>query len=91
MAGRQYANHEDWCCRYQTTWDHYQDTLTRPFPSAKTSNPKDFPKLANSKNNSMEQSLEEANPSSATQKIPIILWNPSGHYYFHKNPSLSLS
>jgi hypothetical protein len=39
----------------------------------------------------MEQKLEEANPSSATQEIPIILWNPSGHYRFHKDAPLSLS
>jgi hypothetical protein len=57
---------------------HVVITVTRLFPSAKTSNPKVFPKQDNQTNNSMEQSLEAANPSSATQEIPIVLWNPNG-------------
>ena len=28
----------------------------------------------------------EGNPFSSSQEIPLILWNPYGHYLIHKGP-----
>jgi hypothetical protein len=41
------------------------------------------------KTNSMKQSTSsDANSWSSSLKIPRFLWNPSVHYYVHKNPTL---